>query len=375
MSTVTRTVKQVVPELKIRTAMVYAGGTISSLRTKDGYCEGGHVVDFASKIRDKAPSIVENHDIIGAEVAYTGLSENIDQDYWTNIARAVKNALETNPKTIIVTHGTDSMEQTARFLQKELGELLTQKGTQVILTGANKDLSDPSTDAWDNLGFAFDSARNAGKAGVYVAFHRKLIPAELVVKEPFNGTEMNYTALDDRKYLEAKWIQGKQADEITTKLRAKLDKPILQEGVIEYPVNIVRSNHQDFIDYVKQNNVKAVLLVLYHSGTANTENPDLSVAELVKDLRETNGVVFFGVTENGEPVDLHSYETSVKLREAGVVPLYNMNKAVALAKLQMVADGSPHQIMDSMLTNNVGEIDETRINSEDIGKSKKLYTQ
>ena len=368
-------VEQATLRSRVRTAMVYAGGTISSSTTQNGYREGGHVVHFATKVREKAPKIAENFDVVRTEVAYTGLSENMDQDYLNDIAKAVRRALETSPKAVIVTHGTDSMEQTARFLQQELGELLTKKGTQVILTGANKDLSDPSTDAWNNLDFAFESAKNSTSPGVFVAFHGKLIPAELVVKEPFNGTEMNYRALDEPEYLEAKWIQDDQADETIAKLRANLLQGLNLEGsVVEYPVNVVRNDHKDFLDYVKQRDVKAVLLVLYHSGTANTEKSELSVAELVKNLREQNSIVFFGVTENGEQVDLHSYETSVKLREAGVVPLYNMNKAIALAKLQMVADGSPRQIIDRMLTNIVREIDETRIISEDIEDLRRLYT-
>ena len=369
-------VKLITPELKVRTAMVYAGGTISSLKTNDGYCEGGHVVDCATKIRENAPDIAENFDLVRTEVAYTGLSENMDQGYWNDIARAVRSALETSPKAIIVTHGTDSMEQTARFLQKELGELLTQKGTQVILTGANKDLSDPSTDAWNNLGFAFESAKDSTKPGVFVAFYRKLISAELIVKEPFNGTEMQYTSLNEPEYLDAKWIQDKQADKLIAELKQKFGINIetMTDTVVQYPVNVIRSNHNDFLDYVKQRNVKAVLLVLYHSGTANTEKSELSVAKLVKNLREQYGIVFFGVTENGEPADLHAYETSVKLREAGVIPLYNMNQAVALAKLQLAVPKGPGQIIDFMLTNVAGEIDETRIINEDIEKLQRLYT-
>lgn len=113
--------------------------------------------------------------------------------------------------------------------------------------------------------------------------------------------------------------------------------------------------------------------MLYHSGTANTEKLELSVSHLVNKLRVERDIIFFGVTENGEPVDLHSYETSVRLREAGVVPLYNMQVKVALAKLQLVASNTNTHIIDEMLDDKVGEIDESQIITEDIEKLKKLY--
>lgn len=363
-------------QTKLKTAMVYAGGTISSLMTSGGYREGGHVIDFASKLQERFPDFTSQYEVIATKVAYTGLSENIDLDYLCDIANAVREVLKTNPQSIILTHGTDSMEQTAEFLQNELEELLKEKGTKITLTGADKDLSCSDTDAWANLGFAFESTRSKTDPGVYVAFHGKFIPAHLVVKEPFNGIEMNYTSKSDRGYLDAVWEQDRKSNELISKLHSTLDSsPDELSKVIEYQVNIFRPSHKEFVDYVKQNKTKAVLLVLYHSGTANTEKPDLSIASLVKKLREELGVVFFAVTENGEPIDLHSYETSVKLREAGVVPLYDMKKAVALAKLNLVTCDSTSESIDRMLANVAGEIDESRIIKTDIEELKRLYGQ
>jgi L-asparaginase/Glu-tRNA(Gln) amidotransferase subunit D len=120
--------------------------------------------------------------------------------------------------------------------------------------------------------------------------------------------------------------------------------------------------------------VRGIILNLYHSGTANVEEAGESVAKLVEDLRRKRGIVFFGVTENGEPVDLHAYETSVRLREAGVVPLYDMLRDVALAKLRLM-DGkaSAGQLIEAMLHNDVGEVDEQQIITTDISDLKRLY--
>ena len=101
----------------------------------------------------------------------------------------------------------------------------------------------------------------------------------------------------------------------------------------------------------------------------------MSVADLVRKLREERHIVFFGATENGEPVDLHSYETSVRLRKAGIVPLYDMAKDVALTKLRLLSgNSSVEQLISEMLRNRVGEIDERKIIPEDIDQLVELYS-
>lgn len=111
----------------------------------------------------------------------------------------------------------------------------------------------------------------------------------------------------------------------------------------------------------------------FNSGTANTFDPHLSISELVAEYRE-KGIVFFGVTENGEAVDLHAYETSVALRRAGVVPLYDMPEKVALAKLALLSGLRGTALISTMLQPISHEIDPTRIYAEDIQDLLTLYS-
>ncbi|MES2970935.1 MAG: asparaginase domain-containing protein [Patescibacteria group bacterium] len=359
--------------------VVYAGGTISSFATTEGYREGGHVVDLVGEISQRVPYFEERFSIGHKEVAFTGLSENVEPKDWDVIEEKVIEALERDPRGVIVTFGTDGMEQLARRLDNEkVREILTRKKAKLILLGANDDISLPETDAWDNLEFGFESIESDVLAGVYVAFHRKLIPAEKVVKKPFdyeNDVAMTYIANDHPEYTLALQKQKERDDRIIAEMEAAFDKEQGTEDILEYAVNIVRTNHDEFLEYIASHDVRAVLLTLYHSGTANTENPSMSVSELVNRLRHEKGITFFAATENGEPVSLHAYETSIKLREAGVVPLYDMPRTVALAKLKLIdgqVEGS--QLIHEMLSDKVGEIDESRVIKADIDNLVGLYT-
>ncbi len=365
--------KEITPSTK-NIEIVYAGGTISSLVTPEGYREGGHAVDLVARLEARAPNLKEDFMIGNTSVAYRGLSENIDEEYWEKIEYFIRKALDRNPKTILVTHGTDSMEQTARRLKRTYGEELKKKKIKIVLTGANDDIDQPNTDAWDNLTFSIESANGDVESDVYVAFHRRLIQADLVVKEPFNGHEMSFVSKDDPDYIASIKIQEERDKGLIDKLQQSLGGNPNIQRVVEYPVNVVRVGNDEFIRQVYSQDIRAVVLILYHSGTANTEKSELSIASLVQKLRKERGIIFFGVTENGEPVNLHSYETSVRLREAGVIPLYNMPKNVALAKLQLVAFGTDRHIINEMLDNKVGEIDETQIIVGDIDTLKNLYS-
>lgn len=313
--------------------VVYAGGTISSLATDAGYREGGHVVDLIGLLEEREPGIQDSLNLGEASIAYTGLSENINEEAWQKISSMVKGSLLKNPNGVVITHGTDSMEQTARRLDSEFQEELRTSQTKIILTGANEDLSDLNTDAWSNLSFALQSAAGSAEPGVYVAFHGRLIPAEKVIKEPFNGSEMNFASVDDPEYL-AKLQESRQlVRQQIESLEAFYEKAMVeQQDIIDYPVNTFRPQHNELLEYVKKHDVRAVLLTLYHSGTAHTQNPELSVANLAKRLAKDD-VAVFAVTENGEEVKFGNYETSVLLEEAGIIPLGSLDHDVAYAKL------------------------------------------
>lgn len=353
--------------------IVYAGGTISSFATEAGYRIGGIKVDLMSKLQEHlTDSSIENIIVTSSDFAYTGLSENIDISDQNKIASKVNEALQKNPHSVLVTHGTDSMEHTARFLQAEFQKKLIQNNQKIILTGANHDIAYSQTDAWDNLQFALLSGTKNEKAGVYVAFHNKLIPADHVVKEPYDGIEMNYVDVRDNRFHNLLHQQNQKVKFLLGELEQYLPINRYPHSVIQYHANRIVNDHSELISQITEK-TQAVLFTLYHSGTANTQNPQISLPKLTEKLRRENGILSFAVSENGESIDLHLYETSIQLREAGMIPLYNMLGPVAKEKLIRLSNLSSPQIILQMLTNLCGEIDESKIYHDDIANLIQHY--
>lgn len=80
---------------------------------------------------------------------------------------------------ILITHGTDTMAETARRLSDI-------EGKTIVLTGAMQPARLRSTDAIFNVGFAIAAAR-LQDAGVYIAMNGNLFPAATVRKDRAAG--------------------------------------------------------------------------------------------------------------------------------------------------------------------------------------------
>lgn len=94
------------------------------------------------------------------------------------ICRACQEAPESQ---ILITHGTDTMAETARVLEKEV------PGKTIVLTGAMIPYKFGSSDGLFNLGSAFAFVQTL-PPGVYIAMNGRYFPASHVRKNKTLGT-------------------------------------------------------------------------------------------------------------------------------------------------------------------------------------------
>lgn len=105
-------------------------------------------------------------------------SLNMDDNHRTAICRACHEASESQ---ILITHGTDTMADTARVLEKNV------KGKTIVLTGAMIPYKFGSSDGLFNLGSAFAFVQTL-PPGVYIAMNGRYFPASHVRKNKILGT-------------------------------------------------------------------------------------------------------------------------------------------------------------------------------------------
>lgn len=117
---------------------------------------------------------------ISCEQVSTGGSQDMSEDIWLKLARAVETAsADDDIAGIVITHGTDTMEETAFFLS-----LVVPPGKPVILTGATRPTSAPGADGPANLADAVAVAVDpqASGRGVMVVYDSTILDPRSVVR-------------------------------------------------------------------------------------------------------------------------------------------------------------------------------------------------
>ena len=153
------------------------GGTISGTAASPddniGYVAGTVGVDALVAVVPGPSGVrVESEQIAQLD------SKDMDFATWRRLAARVgHHAARSEVSGIVVTHGTDTLEETAYFLAR-----VVPLAKPVVLTGAMRPASSREADGPRNLADAIAVAAHAGRAGVVVAFAGTLHSARAVRK-------------------------------------------------------------------------------------------------------------------------------------------------------------------------------------------------
>jgi L-asparaginase len=156
----------------VRIAILATGGTFDKeYKELDGtlYFRGTHVKEMLALGRARLP--VRLHVLMMKD------SLQMDDDDRRLI---LTECLSCSEGRIVVTHGTDTMEYTARFLEGRI------PGKTVILTGAMKPYTFGSSDGMFNLGSALSFVQVVPE-GVYIAMNGRLFRPREVRKDRQRG--------------------------------------------------------------------------------------------------------------------------------------------------------------------------------------------
>lgn len=169
-----------------RVIVLSTGGTIAGQQPntdRAGYLPGKIPIEELLK---NIPSITQKAIVQGEQIASIG-SYDMTIDIWLKLARRINEIFAKNEADgIVITHGTDTQEETAYFLS-----LTIKSGKPVVLTGAMRPATAMSGDGPKNLYDAIIVASdvNSKGKGVLVCFNENVYDARNVVK--INTTNVN----------------------------------------------------------------------------------------------------------------------------------------------------------------------------------------
>jgi L-asparaginase len=259
-------------------------------------------------------------------------SSNIQPGHWQVLAKLIGEYYESHDGFVVL-HGTDTMAYTASALSFMLDGL----SKPVVFTGAQLPISEPRSDARENLITALEVA-SAKKNGVSLVpevciyFNYELLRGNRSKKVE----SMQFDAFDSGNYpqlaqagvkIDYNFAAIRSPGKKTLRLFSKLDTnisvlklfPGIQEATIRATLTIP--------------GLKAVIMETYGSGNAPTSSA------LLDHLKEAigRGVLILNISQcPGGRVMQGRYETSRELQRLGVIGGADMTTEAAVTKLMVL---------------------------------------
>lgn len=314
---------------RARLLIIYTGGTFGMTHDKDGTLIP---FDFAS-ILEHLPT-VKNLGLAFSVFSFENPidSSNVQPDHWQLIGQLIYEQYESHDGFVIL-HGTDTMAYTASALSFMLENL----NKPVILTGAQLPISDPRSDARENLITSLEiaSAMHNGKAvipEVCIYFDYQLLRGNRSKKVE----SMQFDAFDSGNYpalakagvkIDYNFTAIRKPGNLSLKLHTKFETNIT---VLKLFPGIAKQVVQSALAIP---GLKAVILETYGSGNAPT------LDWLLEELRGAikRGILVLNISQcPGGMVIQGKYATSQELERMGVVSGADMTIEAAVTKLMIL---------------------------------------
>lgn len=272
------------------------GGTIAGSSDSNtdttGYKSGALGID---KVIASVPQLKDIANVTGEQVANVG-SENVDNALLLKLAKRVNQLLNDDQVDgIVVTHGTDTLEETAYFLH-----LVVKSNKPVVVVGSMRPASAISADGPLNLYHAVKiaSTKEAKGKGVMVTLNDRIASARFI-------TKTNTTTTDSFKSLEQGYI-GEVAGEVVSFYNEPTRKHTTDS---EFDISKLKELPQVDILYGYQNDqkyvydaavkegAKGIVVAAAGNGTMSTEAINGATDAVKKDVvivrssRAGNGIV------------------------------------------------------------------------------------
>lgn len=298
--------------------LITTGGTIASEQTEEGLAP----VHSGQGLSDFIGGITAGYDVDIINLFQLD-SSNIQPEEWQCMARTIAREYS-KYEGIVMTHGTDTMAYTASVLSF----MLCGIPIPVVLTGSQLPISHPLTDGVENLRCAFAMAAS-GKAGVYVAFNRRVMLGTRAVKvrttafDAFESVNSPYAATVDSS--------GLNVNESI--LPPKTDGFHLEDRLCNrvFLVKLTPGLDPEIFDMLLKMNYRGIVIEAFGAGGLNFVRRDL-ISKLQKIVESGISVVVCSQCLC-ERSDFTIYQAGQKALETGVLQAFDMTTEAAVTKL------------------------------------------
>ncbi len=335
-------------------SILSTGGTIAS---KVDYQTGA--VNPALSAQDLYDTVPElgNYANVRAKVIMSVLSENIQPNDWTKIARSVATEIKAGSDGVVIAHGTDTLGFTAAALSFALQNL----PVPIVLVGSQRSSDRPSSDAAMNLIGAINLATRADAAAVFVLMHAETGDSYLHAHLGTRTRKLHTSRRDAFQSVNSYPVYRVGGQDImelrSPPYRRNTERKLNMKPKFEEKVALVKTNpsiETSLIDLFVERGYKGILI----EGTGLGHAPDRLQPSIKKAIDAGIVVAMSSQCLFGR-INMNVYRSGVELLDIGVVPSEDMFPETALVKLMWVLANTkdPESAKTLFLKSLAGEID------------------
>ena len=312
--------------------IILTGGTIGSEKKKNiiNVSKNNHLIKFLNNTKKSTNyKIVQPINI---------LSENAVPENWNEILKCIEENWENNFSGIIITHGTDTLSYSASAISQYFYNFFKP----VLLVSSDKPLNEKSANGRDNLNAAINFILKKKIPGTYVAYKN---PKDKYVSF-FLGSRVNQidsfdNALNSKVggffcyFKNKKFIFNKKNNPTIQNIKKNCKKKGLNKDfrfsnkiLIINPFPGLNYNYFNF----KNEKPKAILQILYHSGTASIKKNlkfNTSLEKFIKTYKKNLDFYITPISSKNKNI----YKTLNILINLNTVCIKDVTTETAYAKL------------------------------------------
>lgn len=270
------------------------------------------------------------------------LSENIGLTDILKIAETVRDADLAAFDGVIVTHGTDTLVFTANYFSQVFADI----SVPLVFVSALYPLGDIRSNALDNFAAAVDFIENAGIKGVYASFKNpgeqcKIhLASRIVEPDQLSGKLRSLQDAHFGEITKGEFVHNENAlnptvERVIANAPAHTEDYLLCGDIVTVSARALL----DFSFYRYIDNVpKAVIVRLYHSGTACTAGENTNIVGFIDYCRSRGAEVILSPVDSS--ADIYAGMLGVKEK---CIFAYDMSYEMTVVKV-MLALGSGRPI-------------------------------
>jgi len=302
--------------------LIATGGTIASQETQHGLSPAVS----SQFLCDSVPEAAEFCQLDAIQLLNID-STNIQPEHWLLMVQTIEDNFE-QYDGFVITHGTDTMAYTAAALSY----LIQTPGKPIILTGSQKPLTDPISDARKNLLDSFRFACQDENSGVYLLFSGQAILGTRAKKVK----SKSYAAFSSINYPVAAFIDGNRIVRYVGKQSKKAEVKFYHKLVPKvFVLKLIPGMEPDILDYVAER-YDAIVIESYGVGGlpfADSRN----FLQKLDNLTKKGRIIVITTQVLQEGSDMEIYEVGNKvMAQYNVLQAYDMTVEAVVTKLMWI---------------------------------------